>query len=166
MFEGLGWSWKHVWDSVPQTNLKIKQMPKTKVLFLCTGNSCRSQMAEGFLRHLGGDVFEALSAGTNPVGLNPQAVAAMKEVGIDISHQQSKHLQEFSGQHIPYVITVCDKAKDACPVFPGDVCTLHWGLEDPAAAGGTEAQRLSAFRKARNEIHKHVIEFIAEARAK
>jgi arsenate reductase len=141
-------------------------MAKTKVLFLCTGNSCRSQMAEGFLRHLGDDDFEAFSAGTNPVGVNRDAVAAMKEAGIDISRQQSKQVQEFSGQRIPYVVTVCDKAKDTCPVFPGDVCTMHWGLEDPAAAEGTEAQRLSVFRKVRDEIQQHVIEFIAEARSK
>jgi arsenate reductase (thioredoxin) len=151
---------------VIQTNHRIKRMPKRKVLFLCTGNSCRSQMAEGLLRHFGGDDFEASSAGTNPVSLNPDAVAVMKEVGIDISRQQSKHLQEFSGQHIPYVITVCDKAKDTCPVFPSGVCTLHWGLEDPAAAEGTGAQRLSVFRQVRDKIQKHVLDFIAEARSK
>ncbi len=97
-------------------------MMKRRVLFLCTGNSCRSQMAEGWLRHLAGDRFEALSAGTNPVGVNPQAVEVMQEVGIDISHQYSKHVAEFQGRRLHYVITVCDHAQESCPTEPrGDV---------------------------------------------
>src|ERR1700758_5594656 len=105
---------------------------KPKVLFLCTGNSARSQMAEGYLRHVAGDEFEALSAGIEPKGLNPLAVEAMKEIGIDISRQTSKDVREFLGQAISYVVTVCDNATARCPVFPRTYKLLHWGLEDPA----------------------------------
>ncbi|HKR95819.1 MAG TPA: arsenate reductase ArsC, partial [Candidatus Angelobacter sp.] len=94
---------------------------KTKVLFLCTGNSARSQMAEGLLRHYAGDEYEVFSAGTNPVRLNPLAVQAMREIGIDISQQRSKNVTEFHGMDIPYVITVCDRAKESCPIFPGTI---------------------------------------------
>ena len=103
-------------------------MTKTKVLFLCTGNSCRSQMAEGWLRELAGNEFEVFSAGINPVGVNPLAVAVMREAGIDISHQRSKHADEFPGQNFSYVITVCDSAREHCPIFPGADKKLHWSF--------------------------------------
>src|SRR3954453_7985 len=106
---------------------------KKKVLFLCTGNSCRSQMAEGLLRHVAGDRFEAASAGTHPQGLNPDAVAAMQEIGIDISHQRSKHVDDFAGDQFHSVITVCDRAKESCPIFPSTRSLLHWSFDDPAA---------------------------------
>jgi arsenate reductase len=125
---------------------------KPKVLFLCTGNSARSQMAEGYLRHVAGDRFEALSAGIDPKGLNPLAVEAMSEIGIDISQQTSKSAVSLLGQHIPYVVTVCDNAKERCPIFPGTWEFLHWGLEDPAEAVGTHDERLTVFRRVRDEI--------------
>ncbi|MBZ5645823.1 MAG: arsenate reductase ArsC [Acidobacteriia bacterium] len=125
---------------------------KPKVLFLCTGNSARSQMAEGYLRHTAGDRFETLSAGIAPKGLNPLAVEAMREIGIDISQQQSKDVVTLLGQHIPYVVTVCDNAKERCPIFPGTWKFLHWSFEDPAAAEGTHEEKLAVFRLVRDEI--------------
>ena len=127
-----------------------------KVLFLCTGNSARSQMAEGYLRHAAGDRFEALSAGISPKGLNPLAVEAMRELGIDISQQTSKDVATLLGQHIPYVVTVCDNAKERCPIFPGAWKFLHWSLEDPAAADGTHEQKLAVFRRVRDEIAANI----------
>src|SRR5579863_7627720 len=127
-------------------------MKKPRVLFLCTGNSARSQMAEGLLRHAAGERFEALSAGTNPAGLNPLAVEAMGEMGIDISAQRSKNVTEFLGQPIEYVITVCDRAKESCPIFPGTYKFLSWSLDDPAAATGSHEEKLDAFRRIRDEI--------------
>jgi arsenate reductase len=109
---------------------------KVKVLFLCTGNSARSQMAEGYLRHVAGGQFDALSAGIEPKGLNPFAVEAMREIGIDISRQRSKDVVSLLGQHIPYVVTVCDNARERCPIFPRTYRFLHWSLDDPAAAQG------------------------------
>src|SRR6184192_3332267 len=114
---------------------------KRKVLFLCTGNSCRSQMAEGLLRHLAGDRFEVASAGTHPQGLNPGAVAVMQEIGIDIAHQQSKSVDHFAREHFDYVITVCDRAKESCPIFPAQSSVLHWSFDDPASAAGTPEER-------------------------
>ena len=125
---------------------------KIKVLFLCTGNSARSQMAEGYLRHAAGDRFEALSAGIEPKGLNPLAVEAMREIGIDISHQRSKDVVSLLGQHTPYVVTVCDSAKERCPIFPRTYKFLHWSLEDPAAAQGSQEEKLAIFRRVRDEI--------------
>ena len=125
---------------------------KTKVLFLCTGNSCRSQMAEGFLRAYAGDVYEAHSAGTKPSTVNPLAVNVMREVGIDISEQRSKNVTDYLGLHFPLVVTVCDNAKEHCPIFPGPCLREHWPFEDPAEATGTEEQRLAMFRKVRDEI--------------
>jgi len=113
---------------------KLPTMDKKSVLFLCTGNSARSQMAEGLLRHLADDRFEVFSAGTKPVGLNPNAVKAMSEVGIDISGHRSKSVDEFVGQQFDYVITVCDNAKEACPIFPGPGKRVHHSFEDPAGA--------------------------------
>ncbi len=137
-------------------------MTRPRVLFLCTANSCRSQMAEGLLRHLGGDQFEAASAGAQPSKLNPDAVRVMQEIGIDISGQRSKDSAEFLGQHFSYVITVCDNAKEACPVFPGAMWNLHWDLVDPAAARGTEEERLAVFRRVRDQIEERIQEFIAK----
>lgn len=136
---------------------------KPGVLFLCTGNSARSQMAEGFLRHLAGDHFDASSAGTQPSVVNPLAIAAMREVGIDISGHQSKAAGSLLGQHFPYVITVCDQANERCPIFPGVVKRLHWSLEDPALATGTDAERLGVFRRIRDEIGERVRSFIADS---
>ncbi|HKR97195.1 MAG TPA: arsenate reductase ArsC [Candidatus Angelobacter sp.] len=129
---------------------------KTKVLFLCTGNSARSQMAEGLLRHYAGDQYEVFSAGTNPVGLNPLAVQAMREIGIDISQQRSKNVAEFYGMDIPYVITVCDRAKESCPIFPGTIKSLHWSFDDPAEAHGSAEERLAVFRRVRDEIAEQI----------
>ena len=125
---------------------------KPAVLFLCTGNSCRSQMAEGWLRHLAGSRFEALSAGTHPVSLNPGAVQAMAEAGIDISHQRSKHVDEVLERHPQYIVTVCDRAKETCPTIRGGAATLHWSFDDPAEAQGSDEDRAKVFRRVRDEI--------------
>jgi arsenate reductase len=109
-------------------------------------------MAEGYPRHAAGDRFEAMSAGIDPQGLNPLAVEAMREIGIDISGQQSKAVTSLLGQHIPYVVTVCDNAKEHCPIFPGAWKFLHWSFEDPAAAEGTREQRLKVFKEVRDQI--------------
>ncbi len=127
-----------------------------KVLFLCTGNSARSQMAEGYLRHAGTGRFEALSAGIEPKGLNPLAVEAMREIGIDISRQTSKDVVTLLGQHIPYVVTVCDNAKERCPIFPGTWKFLHWSIDDPAEATGTHDERLAVFRRVRDQIIEQI----------
>jgi arsenate reductase (thioredoxin) len=129
---------------------------KPKVLFLCTGNSARSQMAEGFLRHIAGHKYEVLSAGIEPKGLNPLAVQAMLEAGIDISNQRSTDVRELLGTPIQFVVTVCSSAKEKCPVFPGTVKFLHWGLDDPAAAAGASEEKLAIFRRVRDEILAHI----------
>src|SRR5271169_5357919 len=131
-------------------------MSKPKVLFLCTGNSARSQMAEGYLRHVAGNEFEPLSAGVEPKGLNPLAVEAMKEIGIDISQQTSKDVRSFLGQAIPYVITVCDNAKQRCPIFPRTYKFLHWSLDDPAEAAGSHDEKMAVFRRVRDEIIERI----------
>lgn len=122
------------------------------VLFLCTGNSARSQMAEGLLRSFGGGDFKVHSAGTEPTELNPLAVEAMREIGIDISGHESKSLERFLGRPFDYIITVCDRARDHCPTFPGDNERIHWGFEDPAAVTGSRAKQLAVFRRVRNEL--------------
>lgn len=129
---------------------------KPKVLFLCTGNSARSQMAEGYLRYAAGDHFEPLSAGIEPKGLNPLAIEAMQEIGIDISHQTSKDVVSFLGQYIPYIVTVCDNARERCPIFPRTFKFLHWSFEDPAAAKGSHEEKLSVFRRVRDEIAQRI----------
>lgn len=129
---------------------------KPKVLFLCTGNSARSQMAEGYLRSVAGERFDVMSAGIEPKGLNPFAVAAMREIGIDISDQRSKDVREFLGVPVQYVVTVCSNAREKCPVFPATVKFVHWDLDDPAAVHGTEEEKLAAFRQARNKIAAHI----------
>lgn len=113
-------------------------------------------MAEGYLRHVAGDEYEVFSAGTDPVGLNPLAVEAMREIGIDISQQTSKHVREFLGTKFPFVVTVCDRARESCPIFPGAIRFIHWSFSDPAAAQGTKEERLAAFRKVRDEIARHI----------
>lgn len=125
---------------------------KSKVLFLCTGNSARSQMAEGYLRSVASERFDVMSAGIEPKGVNPFAVAAMREIGLDISSQRSKDVREFLGAPVQYVVTVCSNAREKCPVFPATVRFIHWDLEDPAAVQGTEEEKLDAFRKSRDEI--------------
>jgi arsenate reductase (thioredoxin) len=127
-------------------------MNKERVLILCTGNSARSQMAEGLLRNDFGSRFEVFSAGTKPSIVRPEAIAVMKELDIDLSSHRSKHVNEFDGQPFDKVITVCDNAKESCPVFPGSVERIHWSFEDPAAVEGSETERLDAFRRIRNQI--------------
>jgi arsenate reductase (thioredoxin) len=127
---------------------------KKRVLILCTGNSARSQMAEGLLRHDAGDQFEVSSAGTKPSHVRPEAIAVMRELGIDISNHRSKHVDEFRGQPFHYVITVCDNAKESCPYFPGTV-SIHHSFEDPAGFKGTEPERLAVFRRVRDEIRAY-----------
>jgi len=127
---------------------------KQRVLILCTGNSCRSQMAEGVLRHYGSDKFEVFSAGTQPSQVNPTAIRVMKEISIDISGQSSKDVKGFLGQHFHYVITVCDKAEKACPIFPGPAIRLHWFFPDPPHQGEVTEEVLSEFRKIRDAIHE------------
>jgi arsenate reductase len=134
-------------------------MGKIKVLFLCTGNSCRSQMAEGWARQLRGDTIEAYSAGTEPHGLNSRAVAVMKEAGVDISRQTSKRVDAVASIPFDYVVTVCDTANEACPVFPGRARRLHVGFDDPpklAADAATEAEALGHYRRVRDEIRAFV----------
>lgn len=132
---------------------------KQKVLFLCTGNSCRSQMAEGFLRHLAGERFDVTSAGLEPSVVNPKAIQVMKEDDVDISHHISKDVDQFTGQKFDYIITVCDNARERCPYFPGGVERIHWSFHDPAAATGTEKEVLAAFRKVRDQIKEKISRF-------
>jgi arsenate reductase len=128
-------------------------LPKPGVLILCTGNSCRSHMAEGILRAAAGDILEVHSAGSKPAGyVHPMAIALMAEIGIDLSTHTSKHMNDFLDQHVQTVITVCGRADEACPLFPGQVHRYHWGFDDPAHATGTEAEITSAFRRVRDEI--------------
>lgn len=136
---------------------------RPRVLFLCTANSARSQMAEGLLRALAGDRFEVVSAGVEPGSLHPLAVKAMAEMGIDISTQMAKSVDRFLGQEFDYVITVCDAAAERCPVFPGRARRLHWSIEDPANATGTEEERIRAFRAARDALRAHIEEFLRSA---
>lgn len=127
---------------------------KTRVLILCTGNSCRSQMAEGILRHYGGVKFEVFSAGMKPSEVNETAVWVMKEIGIDISKQRSKNVTEFLGQHFHYIITVCDNAKEFCPTFPGNSIRLHWSFPDPPHEKEVTEEVLNEFRKVRDMIRE------------
>ena len=132
---------------------------KPRVLILCTGNSARSQMAEGLLRHLGGARYGVFSAGTKPVRVNPLAIEVMREKGIDIASQRSKSVADFSGQPFAMVITVCDHAAEQCPVFP-EAKRLHWSLPDPAAVSGTAQERLTAFRRVRDELERRISSFL------
>ena len=136
-------------------------MNKKRVLILCTGNSARSQMAEGLLRNMAGDRFEVESAGTIASFVRPQAIAAMAEEGIDISGHRSKSLDEFRDQPFDYVITVCDNANQTCPVFTGPARRIHWSFDDPAEAGGSDAEVMQVFRRVRDEIRSKLAEFIS-----
>ncbi|HEX3083889.1 MAG TPA: arsenate reductase ArsC [Pyrinomonadaceae bacterium] len=132
---------------------------KQRVLILCTGNSARSQMGEGLLRHLAGDRFEVFSAGTFGTFVRPQAIAVMGEIGIDISQHRSKSLDEFLDTPFDYVITVCDHANQRCPVFPGPATRLHWSVDDPVIEGSPGAQ-LDAFRHARDDLYGRIRQFL------
>ena len=127
-----------------------------RVLFLCTHNSARSQMAEGLLRHLGGERFEAFSAGTEATHVRPLAIEAMAERGIDVSQQESKTLDRYLGEPFDAVITVCDQAAEACPVFPGAKRRLHWSFPDPSKATGTREEQLAVYRQVRDDIQAHI----------
>jgi arsenate reductase (thioredoxin) len=131
---------------------------KQRVLILCTGNSARSQMAEGILRDLNGEHFDVESAGTAPSQVRPEAIEAMKEIGIDISRHRSKSVDEFTGQHFDYVVTVCDNANESCPVYPAGTERIHWSFPDPAGVTGSDEVRLAAFRKVRDEIRDRLRE--------
>ena len=143
-------------------------MIKAKVLFLCTGNSARSQMAEAFLKKYGGDQYDAYSAGTEPKGINPYTERVMEEVGINLSGQHSKHVKEYMGKvHFGYLITMCDEAEESCPTtFPGIAQRLHWSFEDPAAFTGPEDETLATFRKVRNQIEQRIKTWLAEVQDK
>lgn len=135
-----------------------------RVLFVCTGNSARSQMAEALLRTMGEGAFEASSAGTEPRGVHPLTVRALAEIGIDIGGARSKSVDEFLGRPFDYVITVCDRAREACPVFAGAANSLHWGFDDPAEAPGSEAERLAVFRRVMEQIAARIRLFVPLAR--
>jgi arsenate reductase len=131
-------------------------MERAWVLFLCTHNSARSQMAEGLLRHLAGDRFVAFSAGTVATAVRPQAIQVMREIGIDIARQESKTLERYLGKPLDLVITVCDDANEACPVFPGARERLHWSFEDPSRATGNPEEQLAVYRRVRDEIRVRI----------
>ena len=137
-------------------------MKKQSVLIVCTGNSARSQMVEGLIRHEAGDRFEVYSAGTHPAPVRPEAVTVMGELGVDISGQRSKPVREFKGQTFDFVITVCDKAREECPAFSGGPKRLHWPFEDPAAFTGIGDERVHAFRRLRDKIHARVMVFLGK----
>jgi arsenate reductase len=136
-----------------------------RVIFVCTGNSARSQMAEALLRKEGGDAFEVVSAGVDPKGVNPLTIRALAEGGIDISGARSKSVMEFLGQPFDYVVTVCDRARESCPVFPGGAQTLHWGFDDPAEATGTEIERYAVFVRVMGAIARRIRAFVPVALA-
>ncbi len=135
---------------------------KKRVLIICTGNAARSQMGEGLLRHFGGERFEVLSGGLFPSYVRPNAIAVMKELGIDISGQRSKSINEFLNEPFDYVITVCDHASQSCPNFPGEAKRIHWSIKDPVVIGDDEAQ-LEAFREARDDLKTRIQDFVAHA---
>jgi arsenate reductase (thioredoxin) len=135
-----------------------------RVLFVCTGNSARSIMAEALLRQHGGDAFEVHSAGTEPRGINPLTLRVLADAGIDASWARSKSVDEYLGQTFDYVVTVCDQARQSCPVFPGVHESLHWGYEDPAEAEGTDDERLAVFRKVFIQIGERVRQFATVTR--
>jgi arsenate reductase len=132
-------------------------MAKKRVLFLCTGNSARSQMAEGLLTSMAGDRFDVFSAGTNPKGMHPRTLETMKEIGIDVSRQSSKDVAQYLGERFDYVITVCDRAKQQCPIFPGAE-PIHWGFDDPADSSSERQPEM--FRRVRNEIQQRLRLFL------
>lgn len=135
---------------------------KKRILFLCTGNSCRSQMAEGLMNKLAGDRFEAYSAGSNPTGyVHPMAIDTMRHMGVDISHNVSKSLDQYIGDPWNIIITVCDNAREACPTFPGRPISAHWGFEDPAHFEGTEEAKQRFFRQVATDIERRIRLFLA-----
>ena len=136
---------------------------KHRVLILCTGNSARSQMAEGLLREMAGDGYEVHSAGVSPSHVREEAVHVMAELGIDISSHRSKSVDEFTGQTFDYIVTVCDNARESCPVFPGKAERIHWSFDDPAAVTGDAAIRLSAFRTVRDQIEEKLRTFFCSS---
>ena len=138
-------------------------MDSRRVIFICTHNSARSQMAEGMLREWGGGKFEAFSAGTEASAVRPEAIQVMHEIGIDISDQQSKTLDRFVNQPFSWVITVCDSARQNCPVFPGAEQSAHWAVDDPADETGDEDSRLTAFRRARDDLRNRIHMFVLAA---
>ena len=138
---------------------------KKRVLFLCTSNSCRSQMAEALVNHDLGDQFEAFSAGTDPKPLHPLAIRVLSEIGIDHSSARSKHMDEFAGQAFDFVITLCDSANETCPLFFGGVRRAHLGFDDPAKAEGTEEEKLAVFRRVRDEIRTQVEAFLTQGQS-
>lgn len=142
---------------------KESTMIPIRVLFVCTHNSARSQIAEALLGHYGGDDFEAHSAGTEATRVNPFAIEALREIGIDWSAARSKVITEFLDQRFDYVVTVCDRARETCPVFPGSENTLHWGLDDPSEVDGTDAEKLAAFRRTQLEVSARLRPFIEVA---
>ena len=143
---------------------EVTDQAPIRVLFLCTGNSARSQIAQALLQQAGAGDFEVESAGTEPKGVNPFTVQVLAESGIDWSTARSKSAQEFVGQHWDYVITVCDRARQACPIFPGHYDSLHWGLEDPAEVEGTDEEKLAAFRRTRVDVAMRLRPFVTLAR--
>ena len=136
----------------------------TKVMFLCTGNSCRSQMAEGFARELGKDIIEPYSAGLTPAGVNPMAIAVMKEIGIDISIQKSKAIDKELLKQMDIIITLCGHAEAMCPMTPPEIKKIHWPIDDPVGATGTEEEIMNAFRKARDEIKGEIVRLVSTLR--
>lgn len=136
-----------------------------RVLILCTGNSCRSQMAEGFWNQLGAGEWKAVSAGSNPAGyVHPLAIEVMREAGVELEEARSKHLREFAEDSLDLVVTVCDSANESCPVFPGVKEKLHWPFEDPAHASGAEQEKLSVFRRVRDEIREKISNYLSGQR--
>jgi arsenate reductase len=132
----------------------------TRALILCTGNSARSQMAEGLLRSMTGGRVEVHSAGTHPGTVRPEAIAVMRELGIDISRHRAKHVKDFEGQRFDFVITVCDHAREYCPVFPDGTTQVHWTFDDPAVVEGTAEERFATFRRVRDEIRDSLCSFV------
>jgi len=137
-------------------------MSKARVLILCTGNSARSQMAEGLLRHDAGDRFEVFSAGTRPSTVRPEAITVMGELGIDLSGHHSKHVDSFAGQSFDYVLTVCDNARESCPVFPGPTVSIHRSFQDPAILSGSAENKIALFRRVRDQIRDYLRTFPGE----
>ena len=138
----------------------MNDMRKKRVLIICTGNSFRSQMAEGFFKHLASDMFDAYSAGIQPTTINPLAIKVMEEIGIDISRQYSKSIKEYLSRSFDYIITVCDSAKQTCPIFPGEYKKIHWDIEDPAGFQGAQEEILEKTRKIRDIIEKKIKELL------
>ena len=151
--------------AAPTSNETRGKAGPIRVIFVCTGNSARSQMAEAVLRRDGGPAFEVVSAGVTPRGVHPMTITALEKLGIDITGARSKPVGEFLGQRFDYVITVCDRARATCPVFPGGSVTLHWGVDDPAEATGSDEERQAAFDRALKELAIRIHSFLPLASA-